>query len=100
MANPIPALVEAFGAQMDGWQPENLEELLAFLDGLPELTEKFHETVKGVFTDLEADRRITGPVSDAVEEFLSPLSAAHDAAPDIAAAFREDNAFWLAGGDS
>jgi hypothetical protein len=99
MANPIPAIIEALGHHMDGWQPGDLQELLAFLDGLPELMEKFHDTLGPVFTDLANDRRITDPVTDAADEVLSSLRAAQDAAPDVSAAFREDNKFWL-GGDS
>jgi hypothetical protein len=100
MANPVPVIIEALGAHMDGWQPADGRELMAFLDSLPELAEKLHDTLNSVFSDLAADRHITSPVIDSSDEFLAHLRDAQDDAPDIAVAFREANKFWLGGDDA
>jgi hypothetical protein len=95
MPNPVPAIIEALGAHMGGWAPESGTELADFMNSLPELLEKLHETLGSAFSDLAEARRITEPVIDASDGMLTFLREAQEGASETATAFSRVSEFWL-----
>ena len=95
MANPLPDIIEVLGARLDGWQPEDGQELAAFVGALPEMLEKVHDTLGGVFADLADSRHITEPVSDASDEVIASLGNAREAAASLAGTFSGEMGFWI-----
>lgn len=98
MASPIPGIIEALGATLDGWHPEDGKDLTAFFDGLPELIEKVQETVRDTLRSFAEDNVI--PVSEdlayeAADSLDSALGNAHAVALEIAQSYREEYEFWF-----
>jgi hypothetical protein len=96
MPNPVPAIIEAIGATMDGWKPQDGSELLAFLDGLPELLEKLQETLRSTLAGLAEEAWDLGDsLEGSADEIDRQLGDAHGTASDLVRDFREENAFWI-----
>jgi hypothetical protein len=98
MANPVPAIIEAIGAHLDGWQAKDGRELLEFIDALPDLIEKLQETTRAAIRDMVEGSYVatdgdTWP--EQAEEVDGRLVAAQAEAAELARVFREENDFWI-----
>jgi hypothetical protein len=99
---PVSFLIEAIGGHLDGWKPANGQELTEFIDGLPELVEKFQETLRSTIQDIiedDANQVSEDWIAGPADELDGALRAAHDSAAELARDYHDAGSFWI-GGDS
>ena len=103
MPNPVPAIIEAIGAGLDGWQPQSGKELTEFMAAIPDLIDKLGETLKGALTDITESDSLQLVEGDGwpeqADHLISRLGDAHDEAELLNTTFREENDFWIGGDD-
>lgn len=96
MATPLPSVDEAFSG-LGSWRPENAQELLEFLDGLPVLISNFGGALGKIFESCQEFNVKVDETGEVVDELTGVLDDAHDKAIDLLQVFKEENSFWLEG---
>lgn len=80
---------------LGSWRPDTAQELLDFLDRLPELMERFKAELGGVFDACQEAGQLGKETSEVTEELTGLLADVHDKSVVLPRIFREENGFWL-----
>jgi hypothetical protein len=97
MANPATAIEEAIASALDGWKPENGQELYDFIKALPDVYDHLGAATQGVLETADEHGDLEEVLGEEIGELETAANNAQGAAQTLAEQFEHHYKFFLSG---